>query len=161
MLKELLPLKIIFDLNTKLFINSFEEIDEEAANERFDLKTNSMIFIACHLLDARYHFASLLKIETSFEFKDLFDSASNIDDMEDYPTVSGIKNAWTKISQEIMQKLHEIQEDELIRFIDTKLPINEKNLLGEISFLIQHESYHIGQLGFLRKSFGYPSLSYH
>ena len=34
------------------------------------------------------------------------------------------------------------------------------HLLGLIAFLVQHDSYHIGQIGFLRRQLGKPALAY-
>jgi uncharacterized damage-inducible protein DinB len=32
--------------------------------------------------------------------------------------------------------------------------------LGLIAFLVQHDSYHLGQIAFLRKQLGKPAMSY-
>jgi uncharacterized damage-inducible protein DinB len=38
--------------------------------------------------------------------------------------------------------------------------VSDGSVLGAVAFLAQHESYHMGQLGLLRKALGYPPMSY-
>lgn len=39
-------------------------------------------------------------------------------------------------------------------------PLAGPTLLGTIAFLMQHESYHVGQMGLLRKQLGRPATTY-
>ena len=39
-------------------------------------------------------------------------------------------------------------------------PLARPALLGTIAFLMQHESYHVGQMGLLRKELGHPAMAY-
>jgi uncharacterized damage-inducible protein DinB len=32
--------------------------------------------------------------------------------------------------------------------------------LGLVAFLVQHDSYHLGQVAFLRRQLGHPAMSY-
>jgi hypothetical protein len=42
----------------------------------------------------------------------------------------------------------------------TKFPIEDASRLGLLAFLVQHDSYHIGQLSWLRKYAGLPAMKY-
>ena len=42
----------------------------------------------------------------------------------------------------------------------TRLPLGEPTVLSALTFLVQHESYHIGQVTFLRKHAGLPAMQY-
>lgn len=41
-----------------------------------------------------------------------------------------------------------------------RFPVDLPTVHGGLGFLLQHESYHIGQLALLRKYFGYPAMRY-
>ena len=47
------PIASIYEVNSTLFINSFKDVEEKIALKRPNKRTNSMIFIALHLIDAR------------------------------------------------------------------------------------------------------------
>ena len=41
-----------------------------------------------------------------------------------------------------------------------RFPLEDTTELGLIAFLTQHDSYHIGQLAFLRRQLGKPAMVY-
>jgi len=41
-----------------------------------------------------------------------------------------------------------------------RFPIDDETVLGEIAFLVQHDSYHIGQVALLRRQLGLPAMRY-
>jgi hypothetical protein len=41
-----------------------------------------------------------------------------------------------------------------------RFPLGDSTELGLMAFLVQHDSYHIGQLGFLRRQLGKPAMAY-
>ena len=56
----------------------------------------------------------------------------------------------------------DLQVDPALRaFVaDELLPGVDRTRLGALTFLVQHDSYHIGQLALLRKPAGLPAMSY-
>lgn len=150
----------ILNLNTRLFINTFDEVNEVIARKRLNDKTNNMIFIACHLLDARYYLANLIGIDEPCPYKEIFDQANSIKDIKEYPSLEEIKSSWLDISDRIVKKMSELEAAQLEAKSPQKFPIDDESLLGGIAFLVDHEGYHIGQLGLLRKYFGLPAMKY-
>ena len=49
----------------------------------------------------------------------------------------------------------ELSESNVHRF-----PLGDSTRLGLIAFLVQHDSYHLGQIAFLRRQLGKPAMSY-
>jgi len=41
-----------------------------------------------------------------------------------------------------------------------RFPLADGTRLGMIAFLVQHDSYHVGQMAFLRRQLGKPAMSY-
>ena len=154
------PLAKILDLNTRLFINCLDGIDDATAQKRIKMDTNSMTFIVCHLIDARYYLAGIINLKTENPFKELFEQAQSIDDFKDFPRLKELKSAWLDVSKKLSEFFPELATDELQKESSVDFPIDDNTVLGAIAFLIQHESYHIGQLGFLRKYLGFGAMKY-
>jgi hypothetical protein len=51
----LVPLVRTFDLNTRLFVNALDGVDDKIATSRPNKSTNHIAFVACHLVDARHY----------------------------------------------------------------------------------------------------------
>jgi uncharacterized damage-inducible protein DinB len=41
-----------------------------------------------------------------------------------------------------------------------RFPVPDPTPLGMLAFLAQHDSYHVGQVAFLRRQLGKPAMSY-
>lgn len=57
-----------------------------------------------------------------------------------------------------MARLQEVDSEQLNGELPQPFPIEEQNILGGVSFLAEHESYHIGQMGYLRVQLGYKLI---
>jgi len=150
----------ITKLNTKLFLNCLEDVDTSIAKERPNDKTNNIIFITCHLLDARYYLASMIGVKIENPFKELFEGPKSVDDMKEYPDFQLIKSDWERVSKEITKKMVNLEDSFFNEKSKDKFPIDDESVLGAISFLVGHEAYHIGQLSILRKFFGLEAMKY-
>ncbi|MBD3287541.1 DUF664 domain-containing protein [candidate division KSB1 bacterium] len=150
----------IFDLNTRLFLNTLDGADEAVASKRPNASTNSMLFIACHLLDARYYIGRLIGLDCECPFQEIFDKANSIEDFTEYPTLTEIQSGWQDISDKIASRIKSIKKSDLSAPAPFEVPVSDKTIFGFLSFLAQHESYHIGQLALLRKYFGLDAMKY-
>lgn len=160
MVRELIPLKEIINLNARLFINLLEDVTEEIAYKRTDKNLNPIIFIVMHLLDARFYIARFCGVKDKNPFKEKFDSINSNDDLKGLPGLAEIKNVWNNISAKLADGMGTVSEERLNQNPRMELPLNDKTILGAVIFLIQHESYHLGQIGLLRKFFGLDSMKY-
>jgi uncharacterized damage-inducible protein DinB len=148
------------DLNTRLFLNTLEGVDDAVATTRPNGDTNHLAFLACHLLDARHYMASFTGLETDKPFKEILDEAATIDDIAEFPKLGEIKAAWEEVSVVLADHLSELSEEELGKDSSQAFPIEDGTVFGAVTFLLQHESYHIGQLSLLRRFFGLPPMKY-
>ena len=41
-----------------------------------------------------------------------------------------------------------------------RFPLGDSTELGLLAFLVQHDSYHVGQMGFIRRQLGKPAMAY-
>lgn len=150
----------MFKLNTGLFINSFAGVDDRIAHMKINNRTNSMIFIACHLLDARFFMSNYIGAPAHNPYKQLLDEIHGINNSSHWPPLEDIISLWEDISPKISSKLQSLRHGDLQLKSDKSFPIKDNTKLGGISFLIGHESYHIGQIGLLRKYYGLDAVKY-
>ena len=154
------PLHNTLVLNTRLLLNTLDGIDDAIAVTRPNDGTNHIAFISCHLVESRYYLASCAGCETESPFKQLA-NARKLEDVETFPSLEDIRSAWTSISETLTERLPELEETDLKREMKTSFPIEGgKSLLGCITFLLEHEAFHIGQVALLRRYFGLPAMKY-
>ena len=150
----------VMRLNTRLFLNCLEGVSEQEAIERPRTSTNNLAFIACHLVDSRYFMAAYMGLELSNPFAELLANANGIDDVPVLPPLDRIRQAWSKISRDTEAALGSLSHDDTRAPSPQRFPVEDPTVLGGLGFLIQHESYHIGQMALLRKYVGHPAMSY-
>jgi uncharacterized damage-inducible protein DinB len=156
---QLVPLKAMLELSSRLFINSFEGVDDETARVRPSSSTNNMAFIALHVLDARAYLARYLGLDYQHPFTGL-ESVNSIDDMTDYPAVEDILASWREVSELLDEGMSTLSSEELAKESPQDFPVDDGSVMGGLAFLLLHESFHIGQLALLRKYLGLSSMKY-
>jgi uncharacterized damage-inducible protein DinB len=122
----------ILRLNTKLFRNCLDGLTDEQGGTRPSATTNSAAFIAAHVADARFY---LLK------------------------AIGEERIAWTEVSHAIRDRLEVLTAADLDASFGSRFP-GQHTVLGVLTFLVQHDSYHVGQLALLRKYAGLPAMRY-
>lgn len=147
-------------LNTRLLKNCLAGVDDQAAQMRINERTNHIAFIVCHLLDARCFLAGYLGVTAENPFKELLEGARGIDDMKEFPSLEQIVLAWQSVAEVLENRFTSITSAELKAQSSQAFPVEDQTVLSGIAFLLQHESFHIGQLALLRKHFGFGSMSY-
>lgn len=155
------PLRRTLDLDTRLFVNCLDGMSDSQALERPSASSNHAAFIAAHLVEARYYLAQALGLEGDSPFKEMLEGAQGIDDVEEFPSLDAIRSAWRDVSLRLSERLENLDEDALSEKAPASFPIDGGDtLLGCVTFLVQHDAYHIGQLALLRRQVGLPSMSY-
>ncbi len=153
-------LKSIFNLNTRLFFNTLAGVTEEQSKERISDHSNSFLWIATHTTWARYNTLSFLGKPATNPYPGLFDNFKPYDTADKYPTLAEVKEEWKKVSDLLMDALNSVSEDHLAADAPFKSPIGDNTMGGTIAFFAEHESYDIGQLGFLKKYLTKEGMSY-
>jgi len=146
-------------LSARLFINSFEGVDDETAGVRPSSSTNNMAFIALHVLDARAYLARYLGLEYQHPFTGL-EAVNSIEDMTDYPSVEDLLASWKEVSGLLDERMQTLSSEQLSKESPQEFPVDDGSVMGGLAFLLLHESFHIGQLALLRKYLGLSSMSY-
>jgi uncharacterized damage-inducible protein DinB len=147
-------------LHSTLFLNCLDGVSDDEAAVRPGGTTNSMAFLAAHLVDSRHWLARVVGLTAANPFAERLDGVRGIEELKDCPTVEEARHAWRALAQPLEAHLHMLDASVLDQPSPTRFPISDKSLVGTIAFLIHHEAYHIGQLAMLRRYTGSPAMSY-
>ena len=148
------------ELHSKLFLNCLDGVSDEEAAVRAGGTTNSMAFLAAHLVDSRHWLARVTGLKIENPFGSRLDGARGIEDLKDCPTVDESRHAWRALAQPLADRLPVLDASVLDQQSPTRFPISDRSVVGTIAFLLHHEAYHIGQLALLRRYTGSPAMSY-
>jgi hypothetical protein len=152
---------IIFKLNSRLFGNALAGITEEQATERLSDHNNPLIWLAAHTVWARYNTCAMLgKPPAANPYNGLFENFKPFTATADYGTLAQAKEEWQKATDLLENALNSVSEEHLAADCPLKSPIGDFTFAGTVSFLAQHESYDIGQMGFLKKYLTKEAMSY-
>ena len=160
MAKSIYQSEMIFNLNTRLFLNALAGVTEDQAKERISDHNNPLNWLAVHTVWARYNICALLGKPVENPYNGLFESFKPFDPNYNYATLAEAKSEWQKASDLLKEALATVTEEHLAAEAPFKNPIGDNSIAGTIAFLAQHESYDIGQAAFLKKYFTKEAMSY-
>lgn len=149
----------IYKTNNKLFINSFNNVTEADAFKRPNKKTNSMVYIALHILDARFFLLNQIGYSIKNPFAKYVDWVKSIEEVNKYPKFKRVLKEWKRTDKIFIDELNRLTPKNWDAKLNFEFP-NGKKVISMISFLAEHEAYHVGQIAFVRKYLGYPATSY-
>jgi len=130
----------------------------EELHRRGGPDSSSMLWIAGHLTLSRARMLKLAGGDFDFQWSDLFAKGAAITEPSSYPAISEILATWAEVSKQLLVHLSQVEPAVLYAKSPHSFPIEDKSVRGALAFFVYHESYHIGQMGYLRKMLGYESL---
>lgn len=154
------PLAGILRLNNRLFANCLDGLSEEQCHGRPSEATNSAAFVAAHLAEARFWGLKILGAEAVNPLEKHLGQWKGINEITTWPSLEEIRAAWTAGSAALDKRMDAITPAELDAPSGSQMPLEDASVLGLFGFMVQHDSYHLGQLSFLRKHAGLPAMSY-
>ncbi len=145
-----------------LFKNVLTGIKPKHTHIRLNGLTNHLSWIAGNLATTRYNLRNSIGIELEQAFPEFFKGHKPIIPDVHYPSLEEIIADWDRITPVLEKRLKEITPEQLVAPSPLFIPktIGQNNLLGAIIFLIDRESYAIGQIALIRKVFGYEAMKY-
>lgn len=146
------------ELSSALFRKALEGVDQARAEERPNDRTNSLAFIACHVLDARFHLMKLAGHERTNPWQAMFDAATDVTTMTEYPPLYELLAEWEDLHEATIASLSGMTSPELDAESPPGFPTEVRSILGGMSFLAFHEAYHVGQMGLVRKYLGFDPV---
>lgn len=153
MIKQIIPFHEIFRYNTDFFLRVLDGIsDKEARTAGPD--SSPVLWIAGHVVSSRYNIVNMFGTQCLNPYTELFKRGTKFKTGFNYPSLDKLKNEWKNISSEMISVLSGLKEQDIYGKPPFEFPVEENNRINGLSFFLMHESYHIGQLGYIRKVLG-------
>ena len=149
----------LYNLRSRHFSNALKGVGREELLRRPTDSVNPMLWIAGHMTVSRCSLARLMGAKDEGPWKDLFSKGAQTTEFENLPDVSEIQAVWSGVSEGLIGRMGKLSESELGSSVAPEsFRFADKTLRGVILFRGHHESYHVGQMAYLRKWLGYPGL---
>jgi uncharacterized damage-inducible protein DinB len=152
---DLSTIQTMFKTNGQLFQRAIQDIPSQEWETRPGKDSNCLLWIAGHVVVSRAAALKTLGGEWSAPWESLFKRGAQLTSPEQYPAPEEIQAAWREVSEKLAAALPKASPDLLAKETQTGSPSLDGTVGGLIGFLCLHETYHMGQLGYVRKSLGY------
>jgi uncharacterized damage-inducible protein DinB len=153
------PLADLYNLNTKLVSKTLKDLSDDVAHKRVNDTGTTLHWIIGHIANGRHYVAGLFNAGTEFENSELFNGGDPMKEPSEYPPIAEIKQIFESVSEKFIKRLEELTDDDINKKLKEKLPVDDDTMLAAISFFSLHESYHVGQLSYIRKQLGLEGLT--
>lgn len=153
-------LHTIAELNRRLFLSCLDGLTDAQLSARLSESTSSVLFLASHLLDARAYLVTLAGGTLSHPLVEQLRSVTTIEELPTVPSLGHLRSGWETVSVALLNRLPALRAEELARASADRMPVLDQTVLGAITFLLQHESYHLGQLAMLKKHLTGKAMKY-
>jgi uncharacterized damage-inducible protein DinB len=154
------PLALQLELNERLFLNAIQDFPQDRWLRRLEETANHAAFLALHLLDARCFMLRLLGLAVFHGFEEVGEDATRLEDISEFPPPMAVAESWRRVNSDVGSALEEMDPEALESRAPNEFPVDDITVFGAIAFLVQHEAYHLGQLGIIRRAVGLAPLSY-
>jgi hypothetical protein len=148
----------IYGVTTALVERALRDFSDEDARQRIEGNANCMLWLFAHLTAVRCSLAGMLGVQKDVAWRSYFGKGSRGDDFSKYPGLAEVRQVWGEITPLLVQALESATDAQLSAPAPRDFPVPDKSLRGAILFLAFHESYHVGQMSFLRKCLGKDGL---
>ena len=142
-----------FESNTKLFCGAMAGVTQSAWLLRSG-EANHLAGLATHLVGARHFIVGFVGGESTDPLEVYHGGARGIDNMDGYPSTVEAQAAWDEVSPILVDALGIVEAAFLDEESGLPFPAPGPTRLDTLIFLAQHEAYHLGQMGLLRRVAG-------
>ena len=154
------PLANLLRLNAHLVRNCLADVTDAQAGARPLPALNGMAFLLAHLIDARHSLLELLGGAADNPLAPYLAGARSLDEVRALPPLAELLDAWAAIDAALAERLPAVTSSALDAPASPGVPGDDPSVLGALAFLVQHDSYHLGQLAMLRRAHGLPAMRY-
>lgn len=146
-------------LNRRLLRNCLDGTEAVLWTRPLD-GVNALGFLALHLVDCRHFALGLLGAPRTNPFAAAVEGVTSMADLRERPGLEALVAAWEEVSPALEAALEGVGAERLAAPVAQRFPLGEPTLGGALEFLLHHESYHVGQMAFVRRCFELPAMRY-
>lgn len=155
----LAPVSLIFKLNTGLLRSTLDGVAAGELWQRPTPLTNPMLWIVGHIVQTRATMLSLLGEPFDTGWANLFARGAALHETSRYPSAGDIDDIHHRIIDGLKVKFAALTDADLAAPARGHQLPGAKTVGDQLAFLAFHESYHIGQLAYVRKALGHSAIA--
>ena len=153
------PLALIFKLNNNLVARALDSLSDEDIWRQPSGSGNPLGWIVGHLTETRAGLLSEMGVTFDCGWSRTFQRGSALQDRAGYPARAAIETAWQSTHPAMRHAFAHVGADRLAAPVSRRPVPGVERLIDLIAFCGFHESYHVGQIGFIRKQLGHSSIA--
>jgi len=152
------PVAFIFAGNDSLAERTFLGVAPDDLWKRPTPNTNGMLWIYGHMAAVRGRMLAALGEEFDPGLGDAFGRGAALQDASTYPSREKINEASREVNRRLFAKLAALTDADLAKPAQGPKPNFVQTVGEQIAFFALHDSYHVGQLAYVRKALGLPGV---
>jgi uncharacterized damage-inducible protein DinB len=153
------PLALIFKLNNSLITRSLDGLSDEEVWAQPSGSGNPIAWLLGHLTETRAGMLGEMGVPFEYGWSRTFQRGSALQARAGYPARDTIEAAW-KATHAAMRDAFATVPAERLAAPASRRPVpGVETVTDLIAFCGFHESYHVGQIGFIRKQLGHSSVA--
>jgi uncharacterized damage-inducible protein DinB len=153
--KDFTNIESMFKTNTDIVSKAIDDVATEDWLRKPGDDSNHLLWVMGHLVVHRGRTLKLLGVDWDASWAPLFArGAERIADAK-YPSADEMRSAWSEVSAELSAALRNAPLDALSKPAPAGPPSFDGKLSGTVAFFAFHDTYHTGQISYLRKWLGY------
>jgi uncharacterized damage-inducible protein DinB len=153
-LPELVTAAQIYQRNESLLAKAIGGITAEQWTWRPQESSNSALWILGHMVWARSRALKLLGVSWTAPWLTHFERGSKPEDASQYPSSEEVLIAWEELSAGFPPALEAASTAAMAAPAPEPSPSFDGTVGGMVSFLAMHETYHVGQVVYVRRMLG-------
>jgi uncharacterized damage-inducible protein DinB len=151
------PIAMIFSVNDGIIFRALEGLTPEEVWRAPTDRNNAMLWVAGHVVQTRAIVLEQLGEALETGWGEIFNRGATLGDRALYPSREEIEQVMRDVSARLHARLALLDEEHLTRPATLELP-DAKTFADQLAFFALHETYHVGQMAYIRKALGYPRL---
>jgi uncharacterized damage-inducible protein DinB len=156
---ELVTAAQIYKRNEALLAKAIEGLTAEQWTARPRESSNSALWIVGHMVWARSRGLQLLGVSWTAPWLNHFERGAKPVDASKYPSPEEVLAAWKELSVSFPPALEAAPAATLAAAAPQPSPSFDGTIGGMVSFLAMHETYHVGQVVYLRRLLGHERVA--
>jgi len=152
------PVAFILAANDSLADRTFAGVKQDDLWTRPTAQTNSMLWIFAHMAAVRARMLNVLGDSYDPGLGEAFGRGAQVLDAASYPTREKISEASREVNARLFAKLATVGDAELSQEAKGPRPPSAQTVGEQLAFFALHDSYHVGQLAYVRKALGLPGV---
>jgi uncharacterized protein YndB with AHSA1/START domain/uncharacterized damage-inducible protein DinB len=152
------PLALIFRVNDSLAERTLDKITDEELWRRPTDRSNPMLWILGHMVNTRAQMLAMFGEPFDPGWGDVFNRGAGLGDAVGYPAREAVQAVSKDVNARLYARLGALTDTELARPATRSPNPAVKTIVDQIAFMVMHDTYHVGQLAYVRKALGHPGV---